>query len=471
MARTVDLLIIGAGSAGLNAAKEARRWTSDFLLVDPGPWGTTCARVGCMPSKVLLHVAHEVATTRATLAGPHAAGHLDAVDTKAVMARVRELRDRFAAGPKATVERYGEHVIAAPARFTAPDTVVAGGEPIRARRIIVATGSHPVVPGPWRELGDALVTSDEVFELDTLPGRVGVVGLGAIGSELGQALARLGVDVHVFAKDRRVGTLADPVANAAATAALSREMALHTGHAVDPARLDTGGVAVGFGEQRYEVDKLLVAMGRAPNVAGLNLDALGLRLDRAGLPPIDPATLRAGDTPVHFAGDVTMRHPLLHEAADDGRLAAYAALAPDPACLRRRTPLAIVFTDPGIARVGCAHDALPDDALVSEIDYSRQGRGIVTGVTHGVARLYATRHGDLLGAELVVPQAEHLAHQLAWMIQMGGTVTEMLQLPFYHPVLEEGLRTALQDVRRRAGRAAGPDLPLCGGTDDPVPGC
>ena len=154
----------------------------------------------------------------------------------------------------------------------------------------------------------------------------------------------------------------------------------------------------------------------------------------------------------------------MHEAADEGRIAAHHALDPEAECLARRTPLGIVFTEPGAGRAGLSHRELPASGVVTGAgDFSRQARALMAGRNAGLLHLYVDAgNGLLLGAEAVTPDAEHLLHLLAWSIQQGLTVDEMLQMPFYHPTVEEGLRGALQAARRELGeRRRQPDLPLC----------
>jgi dihydrolipoamide dehydrogenase len=154
---------------------------------------------------------------------------------------------------------------------------------------------------------------------------------------------------------------------------------------------------------------------------------------------------------VFFAGDVTGDRPLLHEAADEGRIAgANAAAWPHLQHGHRRTPLAIAFTDPQIAFVGARFGDLdPQCTAIGEVDYENQGRARVMGVDRGLVRIYGDRRTTrLVGATLFGPRMEHLAHLLAWAVQGQLTVNEALQRPFYHPVLEEGLRTALRKLAR-----------------------
>jgi len=464
------LVILGAGTAGLVAYKEAARHTNNILLVDPGPLGTTCARVGCMPSKALLQMARDFHTGQALADKGLIRDTPPAPDLSAVLQRVRTLRDQFARGSIKAVEKLGERYIRARPRFVAPDTLQVNDRQISAGAFIVATGTRPVVPGPWQALGDRLITSDTIFDLKTLPKRIAVVGLGAIGVELGQALAWLGIEVHAFGRNNRLAGLEDKPVNQAALKAIGQQLTIHTGHDVE-VEANHPGVMLRFGEQQFEFDALLAAVGRRPNIEDLNLTALGLPLQDSGLPAIDPQRLQVGTLPVYFAGDVNGLRPLMHEAADEGRIAAYHALHPDTDCLQRRTSLGIVFTEPQIARVGVAFSELPDDALIGTADFSQQGRAMILDQNHGMLRVYADAQGQLIGAQMAIPGAEHIAHELAWLIQQKMDVETALQLPYYHPVLEEGLRSALQGIRRqlRASRQR-PDLPLCGEEDDPLAG-
>jgi dihydrolipoamide dehydrogenase len=178
---------------------------------------------------------------------------------------------------------------------------------------------------------------------------------------------------------------------------------------------------------------------------------LGVALDEHGMPDVDPTTLQVGDLPVFLAGDANGELQLLHEAADDGHIAGRNSLAEQPVRYRRRTPLAIVFSEPGLARVGRGFAELEsDEAAVGGVDFSRQGRVRMAERAEGMARIYADKAtGKLLGAEMCAPAAEHMAHLLALAIERELTVHDMLAMPFYHPVLEEGLRTALRDVARQ----------------------
>ena len=464
MKHKARLAIIGAGTAGLTALKEAQRHTDDVVLINDGPYGTTCARVGCMPSKALLAAAHGFAgrhfLAQAGVQGTEALS----VNIPAVMERVRELRDQFTAGPIKLAHSLGQRRIHGRPRFLDSNTLEVDGQRIEADAVLIATGSRPVVPEPWRALGDRVLTTDNFFEQRDLARRVAVVGLGAIGAELGQGLGQLGLEVHGYTRARLVAGLSDPAVSKVMLTALSRSMEVTTG--VDVELEDAGGhaVRVHAGNESREVDWVLAALGRRPNLEGMGLEELGAPTDERGIPTFDPRSLRLGDLPIYIAGDVNATHPLMHEAADEGRIAAYHALHPETECVGRRAPLAIVFGEPNAARVGLGYAQLPEGGFVTgDADFSHQARALMTGRNTGHLRVYADREdGRLLGAEMAIPDGEHMAHLLAWAVQQQLTVDEALQMPYYHPVVEEGLRNALQGARRQLSLDRPPlDLPLC----------
>ncbi len=206
------------------------------------------------------------------------------------------------------------------------------------------------------------------------------------------------------------------------------------------------------GEVRVEsFSYVLAAAGRKPNLAGLDIERAGISLDERGLLSADRATARVGDTNVFLAGDAAAEVPLLHEAIDEGTIAGEnAARFPDVHPRVRRSPLAIVFTDPQIAVAGESFARLSGraaDLVTGEVSFENQGRSRVMRKNKGAARVYADKaSGRLLGAEMAGPRAEHIGHLLAWAHQQGMTIEAMLAMPFYHPVIEEGIRTALREA-------------------------
>ncbi|MCY1056275.1 dihydrolipoyl dehydrogenase [Nannocystis sp. SCPEA4] len=467
--QTVDVAVIGAGTAGLNARRAAEKAGAHAVAIDSGPLGTTCARVGCMPSKLLIAAAEAAHAVReARQFGVHA-GEPRVVASE-VMGRVRRERDRFVGFLLDEAQGLAERglLIHGRARFEGPNVLVVGDDlRVTARRaIVVAVGSAPRPPPILSRLeSPRVIDSDKVFELDAFPERVLVIGAGPIGVELGQALARLGARVTVACADNKVAGIRDPSVLAAAKSALAREMTLHTRTKLETAENRPDGVWVRFSGDDGEVFEgtwplILAATGRAPRLAALELERAGVKLDDKGKPrDFDPATLQCGELPLFIAGDAAGHRPLLHEAIDDGQIAGRNAAAfPEARPGERRVPLSIVFTDPQVAAIGRRFDSLDlSTCAIGQVDFADQGRARVMAKNHGMLRVYGSRAtGALIGAELVAPAGEHLAHLLAWAIQTGLTVEQALRLPFYHPVVEEGLRTALLDLRSQLSVRSGP---------------
>ncbi|MEO8803890.1 MAG: dihydrolipoyl dehydrogenase [Rudaea sp.] len=464
-----DVAIVGAGTAGLSAYRQVRKFTDRIALIDGGPLGTTCARVGCMPSKLLIAPAEARHRLKAL---PEFGIRCDSavVDGAAVMRRVRAERDRFVGFVLQSMNTFEQrHLVRAFAQFEDPFTLRlssadANEQPqsdlplIHADRIILATGSRPRIPQELEAAGDRLIVSDDVFEWQDLAQSVAVFGAGAIGLELGQALHMLGVRVRVFGRAGSLAGISDPAVRDYAVKVIGADL---------PLSLDIGNVRIERDGEcvvvQYEAadsklrterfDYLLAATGRRPNVERLALENSGLALSDDGVPLFDSLTMRAADSHIFIAGDANADRTVLHEAADEGRRAGEnAARYPNVFKRTRRTPLGIVFSDPQIAFAGCRHAQLVADKIdfcVGEVSFEDQGRARVLLRNQGLLRVYAEQGtGRLLGSEMIGPQNEHLAHLLAWAIQMQLSVAELLEMPFYHPVIEEGLRTALRDLLR-----------------------
>ena len=451
----VDVAIIGAGTAGMSAYRAALAHTRSVLVIEGGPYGTTCARVGCMPSKLLIAAAEAAhAAVHASAFGVHAAPLR--IDGRAVMQRVRDERDRFVGFVTDAVDHWpAEHRLLGRAGFVDDHTLrVDDHARVRAERVVIATGSHPNVPAAWRDAaGDRLIVNDDVFAWNDLPRSVAVLGGGVIALELAQALHRLNVRVRLYGRSGRLGPLTDPVLQAKMPEVFGQEVPLLMNARELQLRRDGDAVVVRVGADEQRFDWVLAAAGRTPNLQGLGLDKTRLPLDPQGVPVFDDRTGQIGASHVFIAGDVNNERELLHEAADEGRIAGdNAGRFPDVRVRPRRTALAVAFTDPQIMIAGQSHaDLLRTGAAfeVGEISFEDQGRSRVLLKNRGALRVYGElTTGRFLGAEMIGPAAEHLGHLLAWSVQRGDTVQQMLDSPFYHPVIEEGLRTALRHLQR-----------------------
>ncbi|WP_300759954.1 dihydrolipoyl dehydrogenase [Janthinobacterium sp.] len=454
----VDVAVIGGGTAGMTAHRAARLDGKRVVMIESGPYGTTCARVGCMPSKLLIaaaEAAHAVAAAPAFGVHP---GPLR-IDGKQVMARVRSERDRFVGFVLEGVEAIPDaEKLQGHARFIAPNRLQVDQHTIvEAGSVVIATGSTPIVPPEWQVAGGRVIHSDAVFDWTDLPASVAVVGSGVIGLELGQALARLGVRVTVFARGNKLAQLSDPLVLQEAATVLAKELDLRfqTSVAKVEQASDGAGVLVTsrdgeWQEKTESFEYLLAAIGRRPNVHNIGLEKAQIELDRHGIPAYDKHTMQCGTSSIFIAGDADNELPLLPEAADEGRIAGdNAARYPQVTPGLRRTPLAIAFTEPQIATVGATYQQLSishsGHFAIGSVSFSNQGRSRVMLQNQGLLRVYAEFGSKrFLGAEMIGPRAENLGHLLAWACQAELTVPSMLDMPFYHPVIEEGVRTALR---------------------------
>jgi dihydrolipoamide dehydrogenase len=338
--------------------------------------------------------------------------------------------------------------------------VTAQGQSIHAQRIVIATGSIAVLPPLLKGLSTHLLTNDTVFELPTLPKSLAVFGPGVLGLELGQAMSRLGVAVKMFGVGGGIAGIHDPAIRDYANRAFNQEFYLDASAQVKSVSESATGVEVHYlhrdGTWRTELfDYVLAATGRAPDVKDLALTNTGLVLNERGVPLFDRFTQQCGNSSIFIAGDASNEAPLLHEAADQGRIAGdNAGRYPDIRPGLRRTPLAVVFTDPQVASVGLKLEQLnqqyKDRYAVGCVSFEDQGRSRVMLRNQGLLNVYAELGSGLfLGAEMFGPAAEHIGHLLAWAAQQRMTVSAMLEMPFYHPVIEEGLRTALRDLNHK----------------------
>lgn len=459
----VDVAIIGTGSAGMRAYRQARRYTNHIALIEGGEYGTTCARVGCMPSKLLIAPA-EAAHRAQSLA--EFGINIDKVEVlpEEVMKRVRNERDRFVGFIQQAVETFDEaHRYQAYASFVDDHHLqLTDGTLIEAKTIVIAVGSTPFIPDYLSELGDKVVTSDQLFYWNTLPRSVAVVGTGIIGLELGQALHRLGVRVRIFSRRTTVGPLTDPYIKQYALDTFQSEMPYSENSRILSTELNSeNGVNISYqdssGATHLEsFDCVLAATGRRPNLDKLSLEKTSLSLNEKGIPEFNPYTMQCGQSHIFIAGDATGQLELLHEAGDEGNIAGdNAGRYPAVVQRQRRCPLAVMFTEPQIALVGRTHQELIESNtpfVTATADFEDQGRARVMLKHHGKMNLYASPEtGQLLGAEMIGPEHEHLAHELAWCIQRGLTVAEMLQLPYYHPTVEEGMADGLAELLEQLG--------------------
>lgn len=465
ISRQVDVAIIGAGTAGQNAFRAARKSTKNIVIISDDFWTTTCATVGCMPSKLLIAAANRAHEAKCSEQfGIHTEVKIDG---QQVMARVQSERNRFAGFVEQQVESWSANEkISGRAFINKQGLIEVNNELIKADKIIIATGSTPFIPDGWTEkLGDRLLTSDTIFELTELPKSLAVIGAGAIGLELAQAFSRLGVAVTLFNRANRVAGLKDDAINTKAIACLSSELTMQ----LDSKSADVGTYAASNHKQptafinytnsagqahEWQGEYVLVATGRRNTLEQLGIEHLGVSLDDKNRPQdLDINTGQIGNLEVYIIGDANAHLPLLHVASNEGFNAGSAVCENnnDEYIRPPAVPLSIVFCEPQIMTVGMSLPEIQAAALeyvIGKVSFDNQGRSRVMGVNCGLLHIYGCKQTDkILGASMVGPDAEYIAHILAIAITNDLSVKDVLETPFYHPTILEGLRTALRDMQ------------------------
>jgi pyruvate/2-oxoglutarate dehydrogenase complex dihydrolipoamide dehydrogenase (E3) component len=445
-----DLIIVGGGAGGLGAARAARWAGADVLLVNDGPPGGDCTFTGCVPSKTLLAAA---------------AQGLSFTDA---MARVADTVDRIASAETADVLRAeGVNVTEGRARLVTHDTIAIDNNRVMAPRIIVATGSRPSVPPiPGLDQVDIL-TNESVFSLTTAPASLGIIGGGPVGCELAQAFAGLGVTVSLFEGLPRILSREEPAASAVIEAALRAVgVAVETDASIERVEARPDGIALVTAAGETVVERLLLAVGRAPNSAGIGLEELGVELDPLGHIVTDNR-LETDVRGVFAVGDVTGKLPFTHAADEMGRLATGNALKKG-ARGRFRTswiPWA-TFTDPEVARVGMTEaEAAERGGRVAELPMADMDRAITDGRTEGFVKLIAgpkllTRNafgGQMLGATIVSPRGGEMIHEVALAMRTRMFTGRLAQTVHAYPTWSYAIQKAAgQFFGEVEGRTARP---------------
>jgi mercuric reductase len=443
-----DLAILGSGSAAFAAAIRARELGARVAMVERGTLGGTCVNVGCVPSKALLRAAEVYFQ-----AGHHAfAGiHTQAsgVDLAALVAQKDELVTALRQQKYADlVAAYGWDVYQGEARFADATTLQVNGQPLQAGAYLIATGATPAVP-PIPGLAEAgYLTSTTALDLTELPRTLAVIGANAVGLELGQYFHLLGSSVVLFEALPRIAPFEEPEISAALTALLQQQgMEIVAGaqiHRVDGRRL----YATVAGEERvWEVDRILVATGRRPNTAALDLERAGVATDQRGAVMVDDY-LRTTNPRIWAAGDVTPHPQFVYVAAYEGTLAAENALTGSVRRVELEALPRVTFTSPQLAAVGLTEAQAREagyQVKASVLPLSQVPRALVNRETHGLFKLVADARTDrLLGAHVLAENAGDVIYAATLAVKFRLTVQDLVGTFAPYLTMAEGLKLAAQ---------------------------
>lgn len=426
-AKRYNLVVIGAGTAGLVAAAGAAGLGAKVALIERDLMGGDCLNVGCVPSKALIAAGRAVAAVKAAGEfGIHVDGDAE-VDFAAAMQRMRRLRAGISHHDSATRFReLGVDVFLGEAKFTGPDSVSVGDTSLRFKRGLIATGARAAAP-PIDGLSDVpYLTNETIFSLTERPRRLGVIGAGPIGCELAQAFARLGSDVLLVEASGGVLPREDPDAGDVVREAISRDgvrvlccgRKLQVRKVDDQIRLTVESEGKGYDEP---IDQLLVAVGRAPNVERLNLEVAGVKYGKTGIQVDD--RLRTTNPRIYAAGDVCSRYKFTHAADFQARLVIQNALFMG----RKRASSLVIpwctYTSPEVAHVGVSESQAKEDGVAIETyrqSFRDVDRTILEGRTEGFVKVHVKQGTDqILGATIVGEHAGDMISEITLAMTHG----------------------------------------------------
>jgi len=449
------LVVVGAGTAGLVSAAAAASLGAQVALVERALMGGDCLNVGCVPSKGVIRAARafHAARSGAAFGAPRADGE---GDFAAAMARMRRLRAGISAVDGAPRFRaLGVDVFLGQGRFVGPDVLEVDGARLRFRRAVIATGARAAAPPIPGLEGSGYLTNETIFSLEKLPRRFAVIGAGPIGCEMAQAFARFGSQVTVLDAGAHVLPREDPDAAAVVQEALARDGVRYLPESrILEARRDDGVHRIRFeragARHEIEADALLVAVGRAPNVEDLGLEAAGVEHDASGV-AVD-AKLRTRNRRIYAAGDVVRSYKFTHLADAHARIVVQNALF---APTRKATGLVVpwcTYTSPEVAHVGLYEREAHERGIAVEtltLPLREVDRAVLDGEDAGFLRVHLKRGSDrILGATLVAEHAGETLGELCLAITAGIGLGRIQGTIHPYPTQAEVIRKAADAWRR-----------------------
>lgn len=443
--QTFDLIVIGSGAAGLTSAFTALGFGKKVLIVEKHKPGGECTWSGCIPSKALINQAKDIHTAK-----KYANFDIDSAD---ILKKVRAIsEDVYQHETPEVLTKAGAEFVQGKAKFISANTIDVNGAEYKAKRIVIATGSSPMVP-PIPGLDSVpFLTNDNFFEQDTLPESIIVLGAGAIGMELSQAMVRLGVNVTVVEMMPEVMFREEPEFSAIIREKLSAEgvefqlatKAVGVEKTATGIRLKTDK----DGESgSLEAEKILVALGRSPNITGMNLEAVGIKTDHGITVDEHLQTTAPG---VFACGDVAGPYLLSHMANFQGKLATMNALFPIRRKVNYRHISWVSFTDPEFARAGLteaeARERHGNSIRVYHYDFSKLDRAHTKAGDSGHIKLIVNRRGKVLGVHIIAERAGELIAEVQVLKTLGINFGKLQSVIHPYPTYADALRQLAQQV-------------------------
>lgn len=455
-----DLIVIGGGMAGLPVAQKAALKGRKTALIEKELLGGTCLNRGCIPTKTMIHSAKIMHHVRRAAEFGIVVGEPKA-DLRAIVRRkddvVKPIRDGAYQGV-AKIENL--HLIEGDARFEGPGQLAVGDRLLASAMIVINTGTEATIP-LIEGLADVdYLTNRSALEMTELPESLIIVGGGYVGVEFAQMYARFGSRVTVLQRAERLVPNEEPDISAVLLEVFRREgIEVVVSATVVGVKQSSGGVVVsaqvGAEEKTFQSTRLMLAAGRTPNTASLNLEAVAVETDRAGFITVDHRfqTSAAG---IWAMGDVKGPPMFTHSARDDAEILYRALIKGDAAATmdRRLVPHA-VFTDPAIGSVGLTEAEARKRGYTLKIGvqpFKAVAKARAIGEADGFIKIIADAKTDLiLGAHIIGPEGDNLIHELIVAMQVGATFQDVARTIHIHPTLAEGVNVAAGGVHREEG--------------------
>lgn len=445
----VDVAVIGAGSGGLTCAYTAKGFGKSVLIIDKNKPGGECTWSGCIPSKALINQANDIFTAKKY-------GEFD-IDTKVVMNNVRKvISNVYETESIDVLNKDGIDFVKGPAKFIGRKQLKVDDEVIEAKKIFICTGSSPMVP-PIDGLKDVdYLTNESIFELDELPEKMIVLGAGAIGVELSQAMNRLGVEVSLVEmapsilprEDRELTSLLEEKL-------ISEGIHIYTSHKATKVYEENDLVKLSLEspEGIVEVDgnRILLALGRVPNIEGLNLDQVGIDYDRRGIKVNDYLQTSLKD--VYAVGDIAGPYMFSHMANAQGIRAVQNALLPLKRKMNYSNVAWCTFTSPELATAGMteaqAREQYGDSIRVYRHSYDHLDRAKTKLDSLGEVKLIVSKSGKVLGCSILGDRAGEIISEIQILktlnLNFGKLANVIHPYPTYGEILNKMSKKVLVD--------------------------
>ncbi len=439
-----DCVVIGSGPGGYVAAIRAAQLGLKTAVIENDRVGGRCLNYACIPAKAVLRVADVLSEVRDAGDFGIKVGEPE-VDYDAVSARRDKVISTLTGGVAGLFKRNKIDLIEGEASLAGNGAVLVGGEQISAKTILLATGSVPL-PIPGTTLGGRVIGTEGAWALNELPASLAVVGAGASGAEIASAYARLGATVQLFEALERVLPTEDADISKVVERGLKRQgIEVHTNTLVQDVKTGEQSVRFNHGDESAEVDWLVIAAGRGPDIQALGLDAAGVKLTDRGLIEVDGA-MRTSVEGVYAIGDVVPGPALAHKASDEGVIAVEDAAGLTTHPIEYIDIPRATFCTPNVASFGLTEAQAREaghDVTVGKVQYGAVGAGTVYGDRTGLIKIVGeTKYGELLGGHIVGSKATELIQELVNVRVLEGGYPELARTIHGHPTLSEGVMEA-----------------------------